>query len=210
MIAMYRIWAVMLRHLYMQFRDTMRIFDITFWPVLDITLWGFVGFGVQSMAPTYVPLVFIPLLGAFFWQIVLRGSVDLTMGFLEELWSKNLANIAGSPLLFSEWIMGLMLLGCVRIGMVLLLGSLVLWALFGCTIFIFGWLLIPIFLLLLLSGWTLSHGTVLIMRWGLRIQNFAWAIGWAFTAFCGVFYSTDVLPRVDAYFWSDASYDVYL
>lgn len=190
-----RIWAVMMRHILLQFRDLYRIFDITFWPLLDITLWGFVGSLIQPSPSAFIPLVFLPVLGAIFWQIVIRGSVEIAVNFMEEIWSKNLSNLFSSPLLFSEWIIALMLLSVFRMAVVFVLSSIVIWFAFGCNVLLFGWWLIPIALLLLISGWSLGFISVaLVLRWGQRVQNFSWAIGWAFAAFCGVFYSIDVLP----------------
>jgi hypothetical protein len=54
------------------------------------------------------------------WDILFRGQLGFSVSFLEEMWSRNMANLMMSPLRPSEFILSLMAMSLIRlaIGMV--------------------------------------------------------------------------------------------
>ncbi len=67
--------------------------------------------------------------------------------------------------------------------------------LYGANVLSFGWLLIPIFFLLMQSGWMIGFFTAgCIMYGGRKVQKLVWVLGWIFAPFSGLFYALTVLP----------------
>lgn len=197
MIKTNQVIAIFIRHFFLHMRAIDRILDIVFWPNIDVLLFGFTGVWMQQeLANTQLNTAFIPLMGALLWQITMRSNVDLSLGLLEELWGNNFASLFITPLCFPEWVLGMMLLGLVRIVLTLVFCSLVVWLTYGFSILLLGWYLVPIFFSLLISGWMMGCFTSsLLVTWGRRIGIFAWVTSWVVAPFCGVFYPVDVLPH---------------
>jgi ABC-2 type transport system permease protein len=186
-----RIGALMLRHLLPQFRDVYRILNVFFWPFFDALLWGFMSVWSQNARG----VLFVPVIGSFFWQAVARTCVDMATSLMDELFSKNLVNIFSSPLRFTEFIAATTLISCSRMVVILVICYITILLCSGYNMFMFGWWLIPLMFSLCLSGWALGLLTsAMLLRWGMRAVEFMWVIGWTLSAFCGVFYPIDVLP----------------
>ncbi len=198
MLYVNQIIAIFIRHFFLHMRAIDRILDIVFWPNIEVLLFGFTGVWMQQelIGTPLVNTAYIPLMGALLWQVTIRSNVDFSLGLLEELWGNNFANIFITPLCFTEWILGMMLLGFVRIILTLIFCSLVVWITYDFSILMLGWYLIPIFFSLLISGWMMGCFTSsLLVTWGRRIGIFAWVTSWLVAPFCGVFYPIDVLPQ---------------
>ena len=75
---------------------------MVYWPVLDIIVWGFftiyLGVGGGS-----VPASMSFMLGAIIlWGLFFGFQRDMAVGFLDELWSRNLVNLFSTPLSVSR------------------------------------------------------------------------------------------------------------
>src|SRR5581483_3424947 len=102
-----------------------------------------------------------------------QAHLSIAVGVLDEVWSKNVSNLLSSPLRSVEWIGALMCLGMVRIAAVFVLCSVIVWVFFSTTVLCFGWLLLPIIMLVMMSGWTTGClCAALIIRWGTRVAPF--------------------------------------
>ena len=90
---MHRIKAVMLRHGYEARRNLDRLMDMVYWPVLDIIVWGF--FTIYLTRGNHVqPGIVSSLLGAaILWGLFYAFQRDMAVGFIDELWSRNLINL---------------------------------------------------------------------------------------------------------------------
>ena len=190
----HRISAVFWRYLSSSTFEFLRLVDIFYWPIFDIVLWGFTGLWLQNVgSATNVPLIL--LTGLVFWQVVMRAHMEVSMSFLEELWSQNLINLFATPLSISEWLAAVILLSFVKSLFALFFGALVVWLLYGIFIFSSGLLLIPFFVLLLISGWSLGLiGISILVSAGQRAQSLVWIVCWVLAPFSGVFYPVAVLP----------------
>ena len=49
------------------------------------------------------------------WDILFRGQLGFSVSFLEEMWSRNLANLMMSPLKPIEFLIALMIMSLVRL-----------------------------------------------------------------------------------------------
>ncbi|HSW73760.1 MAG TPA: ABC transporter permease [Candidatus Limnocylindria bacterium] len=193
MVSLSRIQAVVWRHLMVQHRDLNRIFEIFLWPFFDLLTWGFIGSWIARDA-LLTTTGYIPLYGMCFWQLFFQAHLSIAASILDEVMSKNLSNLLGSPLRSIEWIGALMCLGMLRIAIVFVLCCVIAWLFFSTTVLYFGWYLLPIILLITMSGWTTGAlCAALIVRWGNRVAPFLWAT-WILASLSGVFTPLYALP----------------
>jgi ABC-2 type transport system permease protein len=110
----HRVWAVVLRHLYNFRRNLDRVVDSFYWPSLDIVVWGLTISAMQQQGQTPLNQVLIILVATILWFIMWRGQGEITVNFLEELWSENLTNLFASPLRLVEWMTALCIIGVMK------------------------------------------------------------------------------------------------
>ncbi len=190
---LYRIKAIMKRHVLMMFRDFMRLTDQFYYPALDIVLFGFTAVWMQNGQQDYS---FMLLSCLIFWQIASRAHMEIVINLLEELWSKNLINLFSTPLLFSEWLLAGTFLGIIKSFFTLFFGVFLVYMIYGINIFSIGWIILPILLLLLISGLSIGFFTSgLLFLLGQRAQSLTWALIWLFAPFSTVFFPLKVLPH---------------
>jgi ABC-2 type transport system permease protein len=194
MMHLERVWAIVLRHLLLTFRSLDRIFNVFYWPLLNIVLWGITSVWLQQQAKESHIIAMI-LTGLILWQIVFRVNLETAKSLFEEIINQNLVNLFSTPLTLREWIAAIMILGIINMVLVMLCGIAAIWFLYGVNIFSLGWTLIPFMLLLLLSGWCIGFFICgLLIYWGMKAQDFIYTIGWLFAPFSAVYYPLAVLP----------------
>lgn len=192
----YRIKAVIMRHVLAMYKDMARIIDIVYWPLIDAIIWGFTSIWMQKDQAGSSNFALILLTSLAFWNVVFRSNIDISLSLLEELWYRNVVNLFSTPMLLSEWVAGMMCLGLVRSAFVFLYSAFIIWMIYGLNILTIGFSIIPFFLLLMISGWSIGFFiSSFLIYWGQKVQTFVWAIGWLFALFSAVFYPLEVLPR---------------
>ena len=92
-----RIRAMVLRYVYLLRGSWARIFELVYWPTVQMVTWGFLQsyLGQASGGPN-APLALAGgiLIGSMLlWDILLRGQLGFSIGFLEEMWSRNIGNL---------------------------------------------------------------------------------------------------------------------
>jgi len=69
------------------------------------------------------------------------------------------------------------------------------WILYAVNLLTFGWLIIPFFTLLIMSGWWIGLLiTALLVRFGRQIQTIAWAGVFLIAPFSAIYYPISSLP----------------
>ena len=190
-----RIGALMLRHIYLLRSSWTRLAELIYWPLVQMVMWGFLqtylngqtGFAARAGGT---------LIGAIlFWDILIRGQLGLSVSFLEEMWSRNIANLFISPLRPGEFLIALMAMSLVRLIIgVVPVTLLAIWF-FGFNLWSLGLGLGAFFANLLLSAWAV--GTIvsgLILRNGMGAENLAWTLMFLIMPVTAVFYPVAVLP----------------
>jgi ABC-2 type transport system permease protein len=191
-----RVWGVIMRHIY-NFRRTFdRVVDAFYWPSLDIIIWGLTFSAISKdqggMSALYITNV---LLGVILWYVVWRGQYEITVNFLEELWSENTVNLFSSPLTLAEWTVALLSLGFLKLFLTVTFTATLAWFLYAVNIFRLGFLLIPFLVNLLVVGWWFGlFVSSMFLRWGTKVQSLAWAGGYLMMPFSAVFYPLASLP----------------
>jgi len=190
-----RVYGVFLRYFFVAKKGLHQLSDIFYWPFVDILLWGLTSLWIRSQSDIQnLPLVLMT--GLIFWQIVWRGSVDISVNLLQEFWQRNLVNLFSTPLKFREWIAGMLLLSISKLCITITFGTLVVYLLYALNVFTVGWAFLPFAASLIIFGWTISFlASSLIIYFGHKIEMIAWMIGFLFAPFSAVFYPVDVLPE---------------
>lgn len=192
-----RIWALVVRQVYLHKRTFYRWLDIFYWPVVDLLLWGFLTLYL-TQNPGSVPQAASFLIGALIlWDILFRSQQSVTIGFLDDVWSHNLLNMWVSPIKPVEYVVGAIIVGVIRVavGTTIVIG--IAWLLFGFNFFGIGIALVPFVLALAAMGWAIGLvAAALILRFGQGVEELAWAIIFLVQPFAAVFYPMNVLPPV--------------
>ncbi|MGZ4431220.1 MAG: ABC transporter permease, partial [Gaiellales bacterium] len=157
--------------------------------------WGFLTLYLQRN-PGSVPRAAQFIIGALIlWDILFRAQQSVTIGFLEDIWSRNLLNIWVSPIRPIEFIAGTILVGILRVSAGVAIVVVVAAALFGFNFLSIGIALAPFIVLLAAMGWSIGLvAASLILRFGQGVEELAWAIVFFFQPFCAVVYPVSVLP----------------
>ncbi len=193
-ISIRRIYAVMLRNFYADKRSVMRLVDLFYYPVIDITLWGITTKWLQQEQSSNFMIAIATSL--VLWQVVSRSILEISIGIIEELWNRSIINLFSSPLQLTEWIIAFMTSSICKNFFVLPYGALLVWLVYGVNIFNIGWMIIPYLMLLLGCGWIIGFlGASIIMHWGRRAQSTPWMVAWFFVPVCAVYYPVANLPR---------------
>lgn len=191
-----RIFAMVLRQLYLIRGSFSRVFPMFAWVGVDMILWGFLTRYLNTVAPpgfNFVPA----LLGAvLFWDFFIRIMQGVTMAFFEDVWSRNFLNIFATPLSISEYIYSLIFTSIatsiVGLGVMLFIAV----GLFKLSFLIYGLMAIPFILVLFLFGIALGiFGCALVLNFGPASEWFIWPIPALISPFAGVLYPLSTLPE---------------
>ncbi len=190
-----RVFALLLRQLYLYRRSLIRSLEIVYWPVMDLLVWGFLSVYVARLRGGGAVAIAYLVGAMILWDIFFRVQQAISVSFLEDVWTRNLANVFVSPISTGEFLAATMLLGVLKvIAIGLLLAALAL-ALYAFNIFQYGLPLLPFILNLILSAWGMGIiTTALILRFGQGAEALAWAVAFLFQPFSAVFYPVQVLP----------------
>lgn len=191
----HRIKAIIIRHLYNFKHHVDRLTDSFYWPAMDIVIWGLTSQYIQKAGEvSHIILIFLSAL--VFWQVVWRGQYEITVNFLEEVWSQNLVNIFSTPLTIEEWIAGVLFLGIAKMIITVSFSILLVWLLYTINILNFGFLIIPFFVSLLMMGWWVGLFVAgFLVRFGRQLQTLAWAGVYILAPFSAIYYPVNTLPH---------------
>ncbi len=190
-----RVKGVFFRYFYALCKGPHQLSDLFYWPLVDILLWGLTSVWI-SRTDSNSSLPLILMTGLIFWQISWRGSIDISVSLLQELWHRNLVNLFASPLRISEWCAGVILLCLGKLVVTVCFGLLMVYLLYALKVYMIGWAFIPFAAMLLFFGWTLGFvAASLIVRFGHRLEAIAFMVGYLFAPFSAVFYPVSVLPE---------------
>ena len=191
-----RILAIFQRYAFLHKRSLIRLFDIGFWPVMDLLIWGFVMRYVQQAAEGPLSQTIVFLAGTLIaWDIHYRGQQAVTISLMEEVWTRNIVNILIAPLRLVEWVTASFLYGALKVVVITILLALVAKALYAFDLLRIGWAFLPLSASLLLFGWAIGLSTSgLLLRYGYAAEALIWGIPFLVQPFSCVFYPLESLP----------------
>src|SRR6202051_3929248 len=110
-----RVWAMLLRYLYILKSSWPRTIELLYWPTLQMMIWGFMSQFLRTNS-SYVAQACGVLLGAvMLWDLLFRSQLGLSMSFLEEMWARNLGQLFVTPLRPYEWVLSLLAMSVIRV-----------------------------------------------------------------------------------------------
>ena len=190
-----RIWAMLLRYLYILRSSWPRTLELLYWPTLQMLIWGFMS---QFLATNtnYVARAFGVLLGAvMLWDALFRSQLGLSISFLEEMWARNLGQLFVTPLRPYEWVISLIAMSVIRVAIGVTPAALLAIPLYDYSIFDMGLPLIAFLAVLMAMGWGLGLGICGgILRHGMGAESLAWTVIFALAPFSCVYYPVTTLP----------------
>jgi len=190
-----RIGAMVRRHWYLLAGSWPRIFDLVYWPTVQMLLWGFIQTYLQGQQSGASHILGALLGAAMLWDVFFRSQVSLSVAFLEEIWSRNLGHLMVSPLRPHELLFSLITVSFMRTVIGLTAASLVALFLFHFAITKFGIALVPFFFCLALFGWSLGIAVAgVVLRFGMGAEMLAWVLVAGFAPLCAVYYPIAALP----------------
>ena len=195
--ALERIWGLMFRHLALFRRSWPRLLELAYWPVLQMTIWGFTANFLAQRGGSSVALAGGALLGGvLLWEVALRSQMGMSITFLEEIWSRNLGHVFVSPLRPWELVAALIGMSMIRMLAGVIPAVLLAWGLYAFNLFTAGPVLVLFFANLMVMGWAVALAVIsLILRHGAGAEALAWSVLFGITPFSAVFYPVSVLPH---------------
>jgi ABC-2 type transport system permease protein len=190
-----RIAAMVLRYWYLIRSSWPRLLELVYWPAVQMLTWGFLQFYISQNAGFFARAGATFIGAVLLWDILFRGQLGFSISFLEEMWSRNLANLMMSPLKPVEFVIALMIMSVVRLAIGVVPVTLLALAFFGFNLFGLGFALAAFFANLLLTSWAVGiFVSGLVLRNGLGAENLAWTIMFIFLPLTCVYYPVAVLP----------------
>ncbi len=192
-----RILGMVLRYSYLHKRSLPRTFEIIFWPVMELLVWGFVSVYLTHLSPDKFTQAATALINAMiFWDILYRSQQGVSISFIEDIWTQNIVNLLVSPLKIWEWVVSTFLYSMMKTTLITVILAVL--AYFFYKFSLIGSLhfyLIPLMINLFLFGWSLGIFTSsLVIRWGHAAEALIWGVPFLIQPLSAIFYPLSVLP----------------
>jgi ABC-2 type transport system permease protein len=195
-ISFARISAMVRRYWYLLRSSWPRLLELVYWPAVQMLMWGFLQLYLSQTAGFFARAGGTFIGAVLLWDILFRGQLGFSISFLEEMWSRNLANLMMSPLKPGEFVIALMIMSVVRLAIGVVPVALLANAFFGFNLFGLGLALVAFFINLMLTSWAVGiFVSGLVLRNGLGAENLAWTIMFIFLPLTCVYYPVSVLPE---------------
>jgi ABC-2 type transport system permease protein len=190
-----RIGAMIARYWYLLRSSWPRLLELIYWPAVQMLTWGFLQLYIGENSGFFARAGGTFIGAVLLWDILFRGQLGFSVSFLEEMWSRNLANLMISPLRPIELVTALMVMSIVRLAVGMVPVSLLAIGFFGFNIYGLGLALAAFFANLILTSWAVGiFVSGLVMRNGLGAESFAWTIMFVLMPLACVYYPVAVLP----------------
>lgn len=190
-----RIAAMVLRHLYLLRSSWPRIFELMYWPTIQMILWGFITLFLATTSSYIAEAAGVLISAVLLWDVLFRGQLGFSLSFLEEVWSRNLGNLCVSPLKTGEFLTALMVMSLLRTLLGILPAAGLAIVFYEVSVFEMGPALVAFFANLLVMGWAIGmFVTALILRVGQGAENVAWLAIFLIAPISAIYYPVAVLP----------------
>lgn len=190
-----RMFAMVLRHWYLLKSSWPRLFDLMYWPAVQMLMWGFLQIYVAQNSGFFARAAGTFVAAVMLWDILFRGQLGFSISFLEEMYARNMGNLMMSPLRPVEFVAALMIISVIRLSIGMVPVSLLAIWFFGFNLWGLGLALPVFFLNLFLTSWAVAIVVAgLLLRNGLGAESLAWGIMFMVLPLTCVYYPVAVLP----------------
>ena len=189
--------ALLTRYVLLYAKNPMRTFELFFWPLVQLLVWGFVTVYLQSQGSGAFPREITFLIASIIlWDALFRAQQGVSISFLEDVWTRNLLNIFAAPVRMTDYIAATFGVGLLRVGITAVMLAIVAATAYSFNLLQFQFGLIAYYANLMLFGWALGIASIaLILRWGHGAESLAWALPFMIQPFACVFYPLNALPH---------------
>ena len=190
-----RLGAMVLRYMLLFRGSWPRIFELMYWPTIQMILWGFITKFLLTNSSWVVQAAGVLIAAVLLWDVLFRGQLGFSLSFLEEMWSRNLGHLFVSPLRAYEMVAALMTMSFLRTLIGVIPAALLAIPLYHYSVFDLGLPLVAFFANLLLMGWAIGLCvSALILRFGLGAESLAWLAIFLMAPISAIYYPVSVLP----------------
>jgi ABC-2 type transport system permease protein len=129
------------------------------------------------------------------WELCVRATYEIGVSMIREIYSRTLLDLFSTPLTISEWLVGLMITGLIRMFVSLIFCTGVVWLLYALNIFSLGCSMVLLIIPLIIFGWTTGFLCAgFIIYFGQKVESLPWMALFLFAPFSAVYYPITVLP----------------
>jgi len=188
-----RIAAIVVRHYFLTLHQMERYFEIILFPTMALLLMGFLGKYVSSLQGN----IFLSFLvgGIILWVVFEKVNTDIGISFMFEIWERNIVNLLASPITILEFMVGIILIGLVKILFTILLVGILASVFYGFSLTSLGLGLALFWVNLILFAWAFGLFNVsMVLRFGHTVGPLTWSIPWLLQPVAAVFYPVESLP----------------
>lgn len=197
MISGRRVWALMYRHLCLYRRSWPRLLDLAYWPVLQMTIWGFTSsFFASRLGSAGAVTVGMLVGGVLLWETAVRAHLGFAVSFMEEIWSRNLGHLFISPLRPIELISALIGISILRMLLGVVPAAILAFVLYHFNVLTIGPVLVLFAANLMIMGWWIALGCIaLILSQGGGAESLVWSLLVGLSPFAAVYYPVAIMPH---------------
>jgi len=192
------ILALVTRQVLLFTRNPVRAFELFFWPIVQLMVWGFVTQFLQQHSvgeDGFGRFITFLIGGIILWDALFRSQQGVAISYLEDVWTRNLLNIFAAPIRMTEYLAASFTVGFLRVLVTAAVLAAIAWFAYAFDLFQFRWTLVIYYGNLMMFGWALGILSIsMILRWGHAAESLAWAVPFMVQPFACVFYGVDVLP----------------
>ncbi|NBC33155.1 MAG: ABC transporter permease [Alphaproteobacteria bacterium] len=191
-----RIAAVVLRYWYLLRGSWPRLFEIAYWPTIQMVIWGLITLHLTGDSSWVTQAAGVLIGAVLLWDVLFRGQLGASLCFLEEMWSRNMGHLFVSPLRPHEWVASLVIMSLIRTLIGVLPAAVLAIFLYDYNIFSLGLPLAAFFANLMVCSWWMSLLIIaMILRFGLGAEGLAWLVVFLFAPVSAIYYPVSVLPE---------------
>ena len=195
-LAPHRVGAMVLRDLYLLRSSWTRLLELIYWPAVQLFVWGFLQFYIAQNSGFFARATGVFIAAVLMWDMLFRGQLGFSVSFLEEMWSRNLANLMISPLRPVEFVSALMIMSLIRLAIGMVPVTLLAIIFFGFNLYGLGIALAAFFANLILTGWAVGIVVAgVLLRNGMGAESLAWTLMFVLMPLTCVYYPVSVLPH---------------
>ena len=191
-----RLKGMLLRHFYVLKSSWPRLLELIYWPLVQMVLWGFITRFFLSHSSWLAEATGVLISAVLLWDVLFRANLGVSFTFVEEMWSRNLAQLFVSPLRPWEMLCSLMAVSGVRTLISVTPAAFLALPFFDVWVFDVGPPLMVFFANLLITGWTVGLVVVsLVLRFGLGAESLCWLVIFLLAPISGIYYPIASLPE---------------
>ncbi len=195
-LAARRVYAIILRHLYVLRRSWPRILELAYWPTVQMILWGFVTTFFVQNSSWVAQATGVLISAVLLWDVLFRSNLGVSLSFMEEMWARNLGQLFVSPLRPIELAIALTVMSFIRALISVTPAAILALPLFDVWVFGLGLPLAAFFFNLIIFGWSIGLiVSALVLRLGLGAESLAWVAIFAMAPLSGIYYPIASLPQ---------------